>query len=186
MGPKRGRFLMRQPRIKRESDPSQEPPDGSEPMASTSQYLTVPPIRIERQCSDPTPSISPSPENLLHVQEHVLVKQHSHPLLPTKSPECGNLRSSHCPMVREGPALSCNFCWNTVDNHGRILRRKTKYHCPECQTNLCIVPCFQEYHKCPRPSSSEPQSSTVVSSPTAQTSSVLQQGSPTKTFPKSS
>ncbi|XP_071442727.1 protein tramtrack, beta isoform isoform X2 [Hetaerina americana] len=57
------------------------------------------------------------------------------------------LRSVHCPALRPGPALGCNFCWNTVDDHGRILRRKTKYHCPECQTNLCIVPCFQEYHK---------------------------------------
>lgn len=58
-----------------------------------------------------------------------------------------NTRSSHCPAVRPGPALGCNFCWNTIDAHGRILRRKTKYHCPECQTNLCIVPCFQEYHE---------------------------------------
>ena len=41
-------------------------------------------------------------------------------------------------QAREGPALSCNFCWNTTDGSGRILRRKTKYHCPECQTNLCI------------------------------------------------
>lgn len=54
---------------------------------------------------------------------------------------------SHCPVLRPGPALGCNFCWNTIDAHGRILRRKTKYHCPECQTNLCIVPCFQEYHE---------------------------------------
>ncbi|KAG8296922.1 hypothetical protein J6590_046917 [Homalodisca vitripennis] len=52
-------------------------------------------------------------------------------------------RSCHCPVLRPGPALGCNFCWNTIDAHGRILRRKTKYHCPECQTNLCIVPCFQ-------------------------------------------
>lgn len=58
-----------------------------------------------------------------------------------------NPRSSHCPVVRPGPALGCNFCWNTIDAHNRILRRKTKYHCPECQTNLCIVPCFQEYHE---------------------------------------
>lgn len=56
-------------------------------------------------------------------------------------------RSSHCPVVRPGPALGCNYCWNTIDAHGRILRRKTKYHCPECQTNLCIVPCFQKYHE---------------------------------------
>ncbi|XP_017775053.1 PREDICTED: protein bric-a-brac 1-like [Nicrophorus vespilloides] len=63
------------------------------------------------------------------------------------SPSQLSTRSSHCPVVRPGPALGCNYCWNTVDNHGRILRRKTKYHCPECQTNLCIVPCFQEYHE---------------------------------------
>ncbi|KAL5290641.1 hypothetical protein ACFFRR_010163 [Megaselia abdita] len=56
-------------------------------------------------------------------------------------------RSKHCPAIRPGPALGCNYCWNTVDGHNRILRRKTKYHCPECQTNLCIVPCFQEYHE---------------------------------------
>ncbi|CAB4061396.1 unnamed protein product [Lepeophtheirus salmonis] len=53
----------------------------------------------------------------------------------------------HCPKAREGPALGCNFCWNTTDINGRILRRKTKYHCPECQANLCIVPCFQSYHE---------------------------------------
>lgn len=56
---------------------------------------------------------------------------------------CEGSRSCHCPVLRPGPALGCNFCWNTIDTHGRILRRKTKYHCPECQTNLCIVPCFQ-------------------------------------------
>lgn len=36
-------------------------------------------------------------------------------------------RSQHCPVIRPGPALGCNFCWNTIDAHGRILRRKTKY-----------------------------------------------------------
>lgn len=54
---------------------------------------------------------------------------------------------THCPKEREGPALGCNFCWNTTDVNGRILRRKTKYHCPDCQANLCIVPCFQAYHE---------------------------------------
>ncbi len=53
----------------------------------------------------------------------------------------------HCPKARDGPALGCNYCWNTTDVNGRILRRKTKYHCPECQANLCIVPCFQAYHE---------------------------------------
>jgi hypothetical protein len=79
MGTKRGRFLMRQPRIKRESDPSQ-PPDG-EPLSP--QYLSVPPVRVERQCSEPLPSHSPPPGNLLTVPG-VLVKQHSHPLLPSQ------------------------------------------------------------------------------------------------------
>lgn len=32
-------------------------------------------------------------------------------------------RASHTPAVRAGPPLSCNFCWNTVDECGRILRR---------------------------------------------------------------
>ncbi|XP_072380148.1 uncharacterized protein [Diabrotica undecimpunctata] len=143
MGPKRGRFLMRQSRIKREPDLCTE---ADLEAVGLSPYLSIPPVRIERQCSEPIPCISPSPDNLLHVPDHVLVKQHSHPLLPSKSAE-SSTRSSHCPVVRLGPALGCNFCWNTVDKHGRIIRRKTEYHCPECQTNLCIVPCFQEYHK---------------------------------------
>ncbi|XP_026496240.1 zinc finger and BTB domain-containing protein 18-like isoform X3 [Vanessa tameamea] len=63
-------------------------------------------------------------------------------------------RASHTPAVRSGPPLSCNFCWNTVDECGRILRRKTQYHCPECRTNLCIVPCFHEYHDGPEAESS--------------------------------
>lgn len=81
MGTKRGRFLMRQPRIKRESDPSQNP-DG-DPLSL--QYLSVPPLRVERQCSDPLPTISPPPGNLLTVPGgNTLVKQHSHPLLPSE------------------------------------------------------------------------------------------------------
>ncbi|XP_074030082.1 BTB-protein-VII isoform X2 [Leptinotarsa decemlineata] len=160
MGPKRGRFLMRQSRIKRESDQGQE----SDIDVGLTQYLTVPSVKIERQCSEPIRPISPSPDNLLHVPDHVLVKQHSHPILPIKTTE-KTVRSGHCPVVRSGPALGCNYCWNTVDTHGRILRRKTKYHCPECQTNLCIVPCFQEYHKVsqiPANPDSVQQSSTLV------------------------
>ncbi|XP_066156777.1 protein tramtrack, alpha isoform isoform X2 [Euwallacea fornicatus] len=231
MGTKRGRFLMRQPRIKRESDSSQ-PSDNDSP---SFHYLSVPHSgRVERQHSDPLPTISPPPGNLLAVPGG-LVKQHSHPLLPSQIPpplspplhvqllpqssaeravspvvvvsdalvQYGDLsradaaevaptqilrvrtdelkrsssssqalgmRSSHCPVIRPGPALGCNYCWNTVDTHGRILRRKTKYHCPECQTNLCIVPCFQEYH--------ERHSGTTQTDPIALTTSVM------KMFPK--
>ncbi|XP_068246300.1 protein jim lovell-like isoform X2 [Palaemon carinicauda] len=66
-------------------------------------------------------------------------------------PQVSSIRQAstpgHCPVLRGGPALGCNFCWNSTDPQGRVLRRKTKYHCPECRTNLCIVPCFHEYHK---------------------------------------
>ncbi|XP_055538030.1 longitudinals lacking protein isoform X4 [Wyeomyia smithii] len=86
----------------------------------------------------------------IRVKGEELSRSASSPLTSSRSADIPGLdsqRSSHCPVVREGPALGCNFCWNTIDAHGRILRRKTKYHCPECQTNLCIVPCFQEYHE---------------------------------------
>ena len=56
-------------------------------------------------------------------------------------------RKYHCPILRVGPALGCFYCWNTTDATGRSLRRKTKYECRECSVNLCIVPCFQEFHK---------------------------------------
>ena len=49
---------------------------------------------------------------------------------------------NHCPKERDGPALRCNYCWNTIQTY-----RKTKYYCPDCQNNLCIVPCFQAYHE---------------------------------------
>ena len=65
---------------------------------------------------------------------------HHHQVVPTE-------QFGHCPKERDGPALGCNYCWNTTDVNGRILRRKTKYHCPDCQANLCIVPCFQAYHE---------------------------------------
>lgn len=82
MGTKRGRFLMRQPRIKRESDSSQ-PSDTDLP---TLHYLNVPHLgRVERQHSDPLPAHSPPPGNLLSVPGG-LVKQHSHPLLPSQIP----------------------------------------------------------------------------------------------------
>ncbi|XP_062554797.1 uncharacterized protein LOC134219912 [Armigeres subalbatus] len=82
----------------------------------------------------------------IRIKGDELSRSASSPLMSSRSKEIPGLdsqRSSHCPVVREGPALGCNFCWNTK----RILRRKIKYHCPECQTNLCIAPCFQEYHE---------------------------------------
>ncbi|XP_030385790.1 uncharacterized protein LOC115632693 [Scaptodrosophila lebanonensis] len=95
------------------------------------------------------PTTSSSFEHLptLRVKNEELQRSVSSPQTQREIITLENPRSSHCPVIRPGPALGCNFCWNTIDGHGRILRRKTKYHCPECQTNLCIVPCFQEYHE---------------------------------------
>ncbi|XP_015043793.2 longitudinals lacking protein, isoforms N/O/W/X/Y isoform X1 [Drosophila pseudoobscura] len=94
-------------------------------------------------------TMSSSAEHLptLRVKNEELQRSVSSPQTQREIITLENPRSSHCPVIRPGPALGCNFCWNTIDGHGRILRRKTKYHCPECQTNLCIVPCFQEYHE---------------------------------------
>lgn len=91
-------------------------------------------------------------------------------------------RSSHCPAIRPGPALGCNYCWNTIDGHGRILRRKTKYHCPECQTNLCIVPCFQEYHE---KQSREANSTNSGAQSSSNTTSESTSGTSSKTGPSS-
>ncbi|XP_055619340.1 protein tramtrack, beta isoform isoform X2 [Toxorhynchites rutilus septentrionalis] len=102
----------------------------------------------------------------IRVKSDELSRSASSPLTCSRSADFLSLesqRSSHCPVVREGPALGCNFCWNTIDAHGRILRRKTKYHCPECQTNLCIVPCFQEYHERQSAENPTPTSSDATS-----------------------
>lgn len=227
VGTKRGRLLMRQQRVKKESDvrasPDSDP--GSPGFPPSVNLLNVPPVKIERQRSEPASTVhtrSPPPQagsNLLAVprpsfpaRQHsfpsqspptfpsgtlLVQRQLSQPLTSAKSVQMAEepsraaspsvaseslpvvriisdadqsktnssyrqrseetkrqptpeipetCRSVHCPVLRTGPALGCNYCWNTIDAHGRILRRKTKYHCPECQTNLCIVPCFQEYH----------------------------------------
>lgn len=87
MGPKRGRLLIRQPRVKRDSDPfnpqSPEPDAGLEsPSTFTQRLLTVPHPKIERHASEPAPNMTISSSHLLPVpQTPFLVKQHSHPLL---------------------------------------------------------------------------------------------------------
>lgn len=76
MGPKRGRLLIRQNRIKKDTD-------------GDDMGVVIPRV-IERQCSEPGPSLcsSPTPSpNLLSVpQPAYLVKQHSSPLLLSPSP----------------------------------------------------------------------------------------------------
>jgi hypothetical protein len=236
---KRGRLLIRQPRLKKDSNPlDSDPEDSSSPQPSTSfasNYLQVPHMRVERQASEPCPG-----KSLLQVPPPAyLTKQHSQPLLPSQQSKPLTIKSSillrqatmdmstevgqpskeqlpilrvtpestepllsrgparrepikravstpvnptsdterlgHCPLLRPGPALGCNFCWNTIDQHNRILRRKTKYYCPECQTNLCIVPCFQEYHqKFDRHAASSPSIRIISTTSLAASSASLQ------------
>lgn len=115
---------------------------GQATMSSSFEHL--PTLRVkneELQRSVSSPQVRLSTEHLKLILTRLFF-QTQREIITLENP-----RSSHCPVIRPGPALGCNFCWNTIDGHGRILRRKTKYHCPECQTNLCIVPCFQEYHE---------------------------------------
>ncbi|XP_065344794.1 protein bric-a-brac 1-like isoform X2 [Cloeon dipterum] len=106
-----------------------------------------------------TVTAEPAPRSL--VRREPIKRAISTPVPSTSDQE----RLGHCPLLRPGPALGCNFCWNTIDQHNRILRRKTKYYCPECQTNLCIVPCFQEYHqKFDRQTASTIRSSSTLAS----------------------
>ncbi|KAJ1525198.1 hypothetical protein ONE63_010030 [Megalurothrips usitatus] len=111
------------------SQPASSSPSSSAGSAQLMRLVSEPALSLRRTTSSPQQSSSPLDFG------------------PNSSMTIEPARSGHCPVQREGPALGCNFCWNTIDNHGRTLRRKTKYHCPECKTNLCIVPCFQEYHE---------------------------------------
>lgn len=96
MGSKRGRLLIRQQRVKKDGDQGGdlETPEAG---AYADYLLTVQSsgARMERHASEPSPATSGlssmtavSGQNLLSVPSHssYLVKQHSHPLLPSQSP----------------------------------------------------------------------------------------------------
>lgn len=86
MGSKRGRLLIRQPRIKKDIDTGvTQSADLDTPEATVySTLLTVP--RMERHASEPTPAHTVSSPGLLAVPtSSLLIKQHSHPLLPSQS-----------------------------------------------------------------------------------------------------
>ncbi|XP_055841641.1 uncharacterized protein LOC129908860 isoform X2 [Episyrphus balteatus] len=155
---------QQQPIASSSSTVKQEAENSSHSKSSSGQHMTTPThsssvILISEPPSPISTSTSSAPttSNLgsssfehmptLRVKNEELQRSVSSPQTNREIITLENPRSSHCPVIRPGPALGCNFCWNTIDGHGRILRRKTKYHCPECQTNLCIVPCFQEYHE---------------------------------------
>ena len=122
------------------SSPSQRAVRSNTSNAVSNIYSTTTNTSFSTLAARPTSTVVPSSLNAT-----MLSTSHttSVPVLPSHAPE----QFGHCPRAREGPALGCNYCWNTTDANGRILRRKTKYQCPDCQANLCIVPCFQAYHE---------------------------------------
>lgn len=98
MGSKRGRLLIRQQRVKKDGE---QGGDLETPEAGVySDYLLSVPsggARMERHASEPSPatsshSSSHSGQNLLSIPSHssYLVKQHSHPLLPSQSSSPGS------------------------------------------------------------------------------------------------
>lgn len=101
---KRGRLLIRQSRIKRDPEHMGHPsPDDIdfEPNYPPHRLLSVPSqhIKIERHASEPAPSMTPPPSSSMHLlslpQTPMLVKQHSHPLLPSQSTSCDTLSGHH-------------------------------------------------------------------------------------------
>ncbi|XP_076228427.1 BTB-protein-VII isoform X1 [Nomia melanderi] len=129
------------------------------PRRTTSPSIVVEPapvVKTEQETSEEPPVIhieTGGSTSGLRVKTTELRRSSSSPQTTsreTRETMGGDQRLGHCPVLRPGPALGCNHCWNPMDARGRSLRplrRKTKYHCPECQANLCIVPCFQEYHE---------------------------------------
>lgn len=97
-GVKRGRFLIRQQRVKKDGEIIGENEASNETYSTSEYLLTVPSTttsnaRMERHASEPSPSTGPMSssnipqQNLLNVaSSHTsyLVKQHSHPLLPSQ------------------------------------------------------------------------------------------------------
>lgn len=99
MGSKRGRLLIRQQRVKKDGD---QTGDLETPEAGIySEYLLSVPssgAKMERHASEPSPAtssglIASTPSgNLLTVPTHssYLIKQHSHPLLPSQQSSSSN------------------------------------------------------------------------------------------------
>ncbi|CAG0915371.1 unnamed protein product [Notodromas monacha] len=115
---------------------------------SSARDLSIDEGVVSRSCppSPPAKIIGRSSSTSSHRERrkkmHVVFLSSPEPAVVVTSPASGH----HCPESRVGSAVSCDYCWNKMDDKGRVQRRKTKYWCPKCRANLCIVPCFQQYH----------------------------------------
>jgi len=44
------------------------------------------------------------------------------------------------------PTRMCVVCCSRRKPDGKKVRKETRYHCPDCDVGLCVVPCFKDYH----------------------------------------
>jgi hypothetical protein len=153
MGSKRGRLLIRQQRVKKDGDPAGdlETPDAG---VYSDYLLSVPSsgARIERHASEPSPlssslvsSPSVSSQNLLSVPSHstYLVKQHSHPLLPSQSSSSGSYTLTRQLSYPTQPSSHANM--STVTTHaaqeiaasGQLLQ--LQHHKPPVRSNTMPI-----------------------------------------------
>lgn len=106
-GAKRGRLLIRQSRVKKDTDPSNQPSpeemDFETFSGSTYPHHLLPSmsphVKIERHVSEPAPGRSLSTSSSMHLlsvpQQPPLIKQHSHPLLPSQSTISSDIQFAH-------------------------------------------------------------------------------------------
>lgn len=101
-GAKRGRLLIRQSRVKKDTDTVNQSDEMDLEMSYSHRNLSLPHPKIERHASEPAPRMSSPPPtssttmHLLTVPQPtpILTKQHSHPLLPSQTSSC-DIQFSH-------------------------------------------------------------------------------------------
>ena len=47
---------------------------------------------------------------------------------------------------KAAPTRMCDVCCSKRDRNGKKVRKETRFHCPDCDVGLCVVPCFKIYH----------------------------------------
>ena len=47
---------------------------------------------------------------------------------------------------KRAPTRRCVICAQKRDEHGKKVRKETRYQCEKCKESMCITPCFKEYH----------------------------------------
>lgn len=136
---KRGRFLIRQQRVKKDGEIIDENEASNETYSPAEYLLTVPSTtsanaRIERHASEPSPatdslsSSNMSHQNLLTVassHSSYLVKQHSHPLLPSQMTSSSSsyqltrqLSQPNQMLSQQQSSSSPTFCAQTFTDAG--------------------------------------------------------------------